>query len=88
MGGYQAAAAFRLLELREGGVWGWVFYGGRQRAEGTSPALRATSPLGFQAGAGRRRVLRLRGFLLRHVQLLAGLLGGNQGVDRLLYPME
>ena len=35
-----AAAAFRLLELREGGVWGWVFYGGRQLAEKASPAQR------------------------------------------------
>ena len=51
MGGYQAAAVFRLLELGGGGFLGCFFYGGRQLAEGTSPALRATSP--FQGEAKR-----------------------------------
>ena len=55
MGGYQAAAAFRLLEL--GGnrsLRGWVFYGGWQRADRTSPALRATSPFQGEAERGGR----------------------------------
>ena len=33
MGGYQAAAAFRLLELGGAGIWGWFSYGGRHLAE-------------------------------------------------------
>ena len=51
MGGYQAAAAFRLLELGGAGIWGWFSYGGRQLADRISPALRATSP--FQGEAER-----------------------------------
>ena len=54
MGGYQAAAAFRLLELGGGGVWGYLFYGGRLLAEGTSPALRAASPFQGEAKRGGR----------------------------------
>ena len=33
---------------------GWVFYGGRQRADRTSPALRATSPFQGEAKRGGR----------------------------------
>ena len=54
MGGYQAAAAFRLLELGGDGVWGYSFYGGRQLAGRTSPALRATSPFQGEAERGGR----------------------------------
>ena len=51
MGGYQAAAVFRRCAAEGAKFGGWVFYGGRQLAEGTSPALRATSP--FQGEAKR-----------------------------------
>ena len=54
VGEYQAAAAFRLLELGGAKFGGWVFYGGWQLAERTSPALRATSPFQGEAERGGR----------------------------------
>ena len=60
MGGYQAAAAFRRCAAEGVGFGGRVFYGGRQLAEGTSPALRATSPFQGEAKRGRRWPLGLR----------------------------
>ena len=56
VGGWRrpAVAAFWLLELGGDGVWGHFFYGGWQRADRTSPALRATSPFQGEAERGGR----------------------------------
>ena len=52
MGGYQAAAAFRWCEIEGTGREGCFFYGGWQRADRTSPALRAASPFQGEAEEG------------------------------------